>query len=256
MRCGAKKKSWPPYLSRRRHNMLVRNKKTFGIGVVFALSFLLVLLTIFSPIFKGKNGLRFADDSFNRLSKGSSHFIPRVSQAVEKSVGRLFSENITLDTTEGAVATAKIFTAAGAAVDVKETELRIDGDLGTILQSALKDADSMFHNRGDEVSARYGFDEKSAMKAWWTALGKIEKKLKKNKHVEEANVVSEVMRKAIEPGYNFYGVEGEKVADHAGILSGLLVFYVAYTLWWGYAIFYIFNGLGLTMKKAKVKKEA
>jgi hypothetical protein len=240
--------------------MLVRNKKTFGIGVVFALSFLLVLFMIFSPIFKGKNGLRFADDSFNRLSKGSSYFIPKVSQSVEKSVGKRFSENITLDTAEDAVATAKLFTAAGATVDVQETELRVDGDLGILLQSAVKDADSMFHNKGDAVSARYGldekFDEKRVMKTWWTALGKIEKKLKKNKHVEEAKVVSEVMKKAVEPGYNFYGVEGEKVADHAGMLSGLLVFYVAYTMWWGYAIFYIFNGLGLSMKKAKVKKEA
>jgi hypothetical protein len=236
--------------------MLVKNKKTFGIGVVFALSFLLVLIAIFSPIFKEKNGLQFADDSFNRLSKGSSYFIPKVSQEVEKSVGKRFSENITLDTAEEASATARLFTAAGTAVSVQERELRLDGDLGTMLQSALKDADAMFQNKGDAVSARYGFDEKIAMKAWWTALGKIEKKLKKSRHVEEAKVVSDVMKKAVEPGYNFYGVDGEKVADHAGMLSGLLVFYVAYTMWWGYAIFYIFNGLGLSMKKAKVKKEA
>ena len=45
-------------------------------------------------------------------------------------------------------------------------------------------------------------------------------------------------------------------ASIAGMLSGLLVFYVFYTMWWGYAIFYMFEGFGLTMKKAKVKKEA
>ena len=39
--------------------MVVRNKKTFGIGVVFTISFLAVLLLIFSPFFKGKNGLEF-----------------------------------------------------------------------------------------------------------------------------------------------------------------------------------------------------
>jgi capsid portal protein len=64
------------------------------------------------------------------------------------------------------------------------------------------------------------------------------------------------MKKAIEPAYNFYKIDGQKVVDHAGMLSGLLVFYVAYTMWWGYAIFYLFDGFGLTMKKAKVKKEA
>jgi hypothetical protein len=65
-----------------------------------------------------------------------------------------------------------------------------------------------------------------------------------------------VVKKAIEPAYNFYQIDANKVSDHAGMLSGLLVFYVFYTMWWGYAIFYMFEGFGLTMKKAKVKKEA
>jgi hypothetical protein len=26
-------------------------------------------------------------------------------------------------------------------------------------------------------------------------------------------------------------------------------------MWWGYAIFFLFDGIGLSMKKAKVKKE-
>ena len=63
------------------------------------------------------------------------------------------------------------------------------------------------------------------------------------------------MKKAVEPAYNYYGVVAEKVIDKAVIMTGLLVFYVAYTMWWGFAIFYMFDGIGLTMKKAKVKKE-
>jgi hypothetical protein len=35
----------------------------------------------------------------------------------------------------------------------------------------------------------------------------------------------------------------------------LLVFYLVYTLWWGFAIFYLFDGVGLSMKKARVKQE-
>jgi hypothetical protein len=45
------------------------------------------------------------------------------------------------------------------------------------------------------------------------------------------------------------------VVDRAGLMIFLLAFYVFYTMWWGYAIFYLFEGFGLTMKKAKVKKE-
>jgi hypothetical protein len=48
------------------------------------------------------------------------------------------------------------------------------------------------------------------------------------------------------------GIKNKEVK--AGIMTGLLVFYVLYTMWWGFAIFYLFEGVGLTMKKAKIKK--
>ena len=64
-----------------------------------------------------------------------------------------------------------------------------------------------------------------------------------------------VTKKAVETAHNFYGIEAQKVTEKAGLMTGLLVFYVVYTMWWGFAIFYLFEGLGLTMKKAKVKKE-
>jgi hypothetical protein len=38
-------------------------------------------------------------------------------------------------------------------------------------------------------------------------------------------------------------------------MTGLLLFYVMYTMWWGFAIFFLFEGFGLTMKKSKIKKE-
>lgn len=236
--------------------MLVRNKKPFSVGALFAISFLGVLFMIFSPVFGGKNGLQFADDSFNRLAKGSSYFIPKVSKSVEKYVGKNFSATIKVEKPEDVGPTAKLFSTAGAKVETKESELKVEGDLGVVLQSVLRDSESMYKNDGKTVSARYGYDEKKVMKNWWTALGKIEKGFKKEKNVEHAKIISDVSKKAIEPGYNFYKVQGQKVVDHAGMLSGLLIFYVAYTMWWGYAIFYLFEGIGLTMKKAKVKKEA
>jgi hypothetical protein len=62
------------------------------------------------------------------------------------------------------------------------------------------------------------------------------------------------MKKGVEVGYNFYGIEPKKASSKAGILSFALIFYVIYTLWWGYAILYLFHGLGLEMK-ARVKRE-
>ncbi len=236
--------------------MLIKNSKTFNIGALFAITFIGVLIAIFSPLFNGQNGLQFADDSFNKLAKGSSYFIPKVAKSVESFAGKSFASVITLDKAEDADNIAKIFTTAGASVEKNGTALKISGDLGAVLQSALKDADNMYHNNGKAVSERYSMDEKKALQSWWMALSKTEKNLKKDKMLAEAKAISDVMKKGVEPGYNFYQIDANKVSEHAGMMSGLLVFYVFYTMWWGYAIFYLFDGFGLTMKKAKVKKEA
>ncbi|HBH62118.1 MAG TPA: hypothetical protein DDX85_10365 [Nitrospiraceae bacterium] len=236
--------------------MIVKNKKPFAVGMLFAVSFLAVLALIFSPVFNGRNGLVFSDDMFNKLSKGSSYFIPKVARSVESANGKTLSVTINLENAGEVENTKKLFTTAGAAVEIHDTQMNIQGDLGAILQSALKDADAMYNNNGKAVTDRYGYDEKIIMKNWWTALEKASKKLKKEKLVAEAKIIDEVNKKAVEPGYNFYMIEANKVIDHAGMMSGLLIFYVAYTMWWGYAIFYIFDGIGMSMKKAKVKKEA
>ncbi len=236
--------------------MLIKNKKTFSTGVVFAVTFLGVLLLIFSNVFDGKNGLQYSDESFNRLAKGSSYFIPKVTKTAEKYKGQPLSVRVALENPNDAEATRVLFEKAGAAATVAENELQIEGDMGSVLLSALGDADAMYKNEGKAVADRYGYDEKTAMRNWWMALSKIEKSLKKEKKVAEAKAVSDVMKKGVEPAYNFYHVDAQKVADHAGMMTGLLVFYVAYTMWWGFAIYYLFDGIGLTMKKAKVKKEA
>ncbi len=245
--------------------MIIKNKKPFNIGAFFAITFLGVLMTIFSPLFGGKSGLQFADDSFNKLSKGSSYFIPKVAKNNEKFIGKMFTVNIKADKPEDrpgdaekrAQNIAKVFTAAGAAVEVNGAAVKIEGDLGRVIASALRDSDDMFKNDGEKIKARYGVeDEKKMFRQWHNALTKINKEFQKEKKIEESKIVSDALKKAIEPAYNFYKVDGQKVVDHAGMMSGLLVFYVLYTMWWGYAIFYLFEGLGLSMKKAKVKKEA
>lgn len=79
----------------------------------------------------------------------------------------------------------------------------------------------------------------------------LDKQLKKEGKIEEAKIVSDVMKKAVETAHNFYGIEAQKVTDKAGLMTGLLVFYVIYTMWWGFAIYYMFEGIGLSMSKAK-----
>ncbi len=245
--------------------MILRNKKTFSIGMFFATTFFGVFLLVFMPLFGGKNGLQFADDSFNRLSKGSSYFIPKIAEMNQRFMGKPFSVSIKVDKPEDrpgdaekrAENIARVFTASGATAMVSGPEVKLEGDLGKVLASALRDSDDMFKNNGDALKTRYDAeDEKKMFRQWHNALTKITKELQKQKMIDEAKMVSDVTKKAVEPAYNFYTIDGQSVADHAGMMSGLLVFYVAYTMWWGYSIFYLFDGLGLSMKKAKVKKEA
>ena len=246
------------------------SKKSLGVGIALAVSFLVVLLLIFSPIFgEGKNGLVFADDLFNKLSKGSSYFIPKVAKENEKFMGKMFAVNLKMSKSEDkpgdgekrAERAAKLFTVnPGAKAEVMGSELKIEGDLGLVLKAALEDSDVMFKNEGDKIKTKYEAamatdDVKQMFRQWYNVLPQISKEFAKDKKIEESKIVSAVSKKAVETAYNYYGVEAQKVSEKALLMTGLLVFYVIYTMWWGFAIFYIFDGIGLTMSKSKVKKE-
>lgn len=236
--------------------MIIKNKKTFSIGAVLALTFLGILMLIFSPSFGGgKNGLVFSDDMFNKLSKGSSYFIPKVMKNSEKYLNTSIALTVKLDKPEEIEDTMKMLTTAGAVVKNEGSVLQISGNLGSLMSKVLQDADDMYKNDGKKVADRYSVDEKAAMTSWWNLLKVMDKELKKQGKIEDAKIISDVMKKAVEPAYNYYKIEAQQVADKAGIMTGLLVFYVVYTMWWGFAIFYMFDGIGLTMKKAKVKRE-
>jgi hypothetical protein len=235
--------------------MLIRHAKMFNIGALLAVSFLGVLFLIFQPLFDGKTGLEFSDDLFNKLSKGSSNFISQVTKDNEKFMGTNFSVNIKLDKPEQVANALKILTAGGAQAVAKDTQITISGDLGKLLGNIIRDSEEMYKNEGTKVSGRYGFNEMDVMAIWWSILSKTNKELQKDKKVNESSMVTAVLQKAVEPAYNYYGIEAESVTSKAFTMTGLLVFYVLYTMWWGYAIFYLFDGIGLSMKKAKVKKE-
>ncbi len=237
--------------------VLVRNKKTFSMGLALGVSFLVILMLMFSPIFgKGRNGLEYSDDLFNKLAKGSSYFIPDVAKEVVPFQGRDFTASVKVGKPDLAI---KMLMAAGAQVGRDEGKLKVSGDLGKLLTVVLADSDSMYHNRGSEVAGRYGLDGdaggKAALKTWFEIVNRMVVDFQFQKKVNMANVSDQVLKKAIEPAYNFYGEAAESVSSKSLLITALLAFYVLYSMWWGYAIFYMFDGVGLSMKKAKVKKE-
>lgn len=255
--------------------MPVKHGKHLGLGIVLTISFFVVLFLMFSPIFpkstegKPQNGLEWADEMFNRLAKGSSYFIPKVSKSNEKFMGHVFSVTLKMDkpddkpgaAEERAQRASQLFIINKCAnVEVNGSELKIEGDLGKVLSVALRDSETMYHNEGSKLKELYAEamktdDVKQIFRQWYNVLDKMNKQFVKEKKANEAKIVSEVSKKAVEAAYNYYGIMPEKVKDKVGLMVFLLIFYVAYTMWWGFAIFYIFEGLGLSMKKAKEKKE-
>jgi|YNPNPStandDraft_1061719.scaffolds.fasta_scaffold11014_3 hypothetical protein len=234
--------------------MIISEKKDFGKGAVLAASFLVVLGVMFSPVFEGGNAFKAADKLFNSIAKGSSYYMPAVAKEAASFEGTLFEVTIALKAPEMTRHAKTVLARAGAEVTEAAYDLKVRGDLGRLTKTCLEDAEAMFHNQESRVSDRYGIAGKDALVTWWHVLNLTAKDLTRQERFKEAAYLEQVMKKGVEVGYNFFGIEPKKASTKAGILTFALAFYVLYTLWWGYAILYLFHGLGLEMK-ASAKKE-
>ena len=237
--------------------MLITDKKLFAKGALLMLSFIVVFILIFSPIFPGGvNGLHFSDDLFNRLSKGSSCFIPIIAKSVAAFDGKQIAVEVKMKSADEVKTSMLLLEKVGAKGEAKGEVVAVTADLGAMLGKVVADADLLYKDEFDKLNAAYGMDGKVAMKGWWTLLNAMIKPLQKIKQIEEANIVNSVNQKAIEPAYNFAGIPAENILTKIPTVAGLLIFYVIYTMWYGYAIFDMFGGMGLSMSKSKIKKEA
>ncbi|MDP4159209.1 MAG: hypothetical protein Q8911_05510 [Bacillota bacterium] len=232
---------------------MIRNKKSFIIGLVLMISFVLCYVGMMSPNFgNGRNGLNYADDMFNSFSKGSSNFIKESTKIAQSQNGVNINLTIKASSAAEAAKWAKLYTNAGAVVTIKDSSLSINGDFGKILSSVVTDSEFMYNNDGKSVEKRYGYDAREATNNWNNSFKKIDAALKSKSQFKEEAALTKVVQKALEPGYNYYGVEIKKVSDNKGSLAFLLLFYLLYTVWYGFGLFYFFDGLGIsTSSKAK-----
>jgi hypothetical protein len=227
---------------------MIAHKKEFFGGAIMMAVFAVVLIVIFMPIFGGQNGLNYLDNLYNTISKGSAYYIPKVKEEAAKFEGTAVAVTIQMLNPDQTQETAKLLNQAGALVNVSGAELKVSGDLVQILNGCIDDADAMYHNQGEKVSGKYGLDEKRVLFDWWTALKGMGKALEKQKKFKEAKVIDLTVSKAVETSYNYYQVEPKKIGEKIGIVIFSLVFYVIYTLWYGFAIMFMFEGWGMQLK--------
>jgi hypothetical protein len=229
---------------------MIQNKKQFGLGLVLIAAFLVVLFAIFSPLFEGgRNSLDYLDSTFNSISKDSAYYIPAVMEKARKHEGTEVAINLKAADAGQAARMGKLLSSsAGATVTVDAGKLGVSGDFGRILGAVLADADLMFKNEGAAVAAKYGFDERRVLYDWHQALSAMTKDLNRQGKFKEAKMLREVQTKAIEPAYNYYGIQAVPMTSMIWIAMAALIGYVVYTVWYGFAILFLFEGWGIRLK--------
>jgi hypothetical protein len=237
--------------------MLIIHKGKAVAGLLLGVSFFVVLALIFAPVFKGESGLELSDQLFNRLAKGSSYFIPELSSELTKFENQEVAVSVEMESAEQAARARKVLSKVAPDTTAQGAVLSVKGNLGKLLGAALQDCKAMYLNNGDELREEYGMDAKEAILIWDEVLNGTAKVLQRgeNRNIAQSKMILAVVTKGIEPAYNFYGIQPESVSHRAGITAFLLVFYLAYTLWWGFGIYFLFEGFGLAMTKARIKRE-
>lgn len=229
---------------------MITNKAVFFKGIVSMALFLLLLVPLFTPVFNGQTGMEAADDLFNSLSKGSSYYIPIVAEEAPCFEGQQVSAKIKTADAVQSETLVKLFEGAGAAVTVGSEAIEFKGDLGAILNAVILDADDLFNQREAAIESRYGVDNaRAVLYYWYDASKQIQKSFDHENMFEQSLFVKKVSERAIEPAYNFAGIAASKVSERAGITVFLLVFYVFYTIWYGFSIMFILEGLGISVSK-------
>ena len=227
---------------------MIAHKKEFYGGFTLFIAFFVILFIIFSPIFDGKNGMEYLDALYNSISKGSAYYVSKVKEETDTFIGNKVTMALKMKDENQAQQSASLFANAGATTEVSADQLTVTGDLGNILANCLDDSDKMYNNDGVTISNKYGYNERRVLYNWHTALNAADKNLKKQKLFKEAKVVALVIKKVVETSYNYYKIEPQKISDKVGIVIFSLVFYVGYTLWYGFAILFMFEGWGLRLE--------
>jgi len=227
---------------------MIAHPKKFFSGLGLMAGFIVVLILIFSPILQGRNCLEYLDSLYNSISKGSANYIPDLRQELDGLTDVAVDVTLTMANKLQAGQTALLFEKSGVTASVVEGKITVYGSIGKILANCLDDAERMYLNKGQAVNDKYGYSEKAVLFNWWNAFKALDNGLKNQKRFKEAKIVALVKKKAVETAYNYYTIEPQQISDRYGIILLSLVFYVVYTIWYGFAIMFMFEGWGMKLE--------
>ena len=228
---------------------MIHNKKEFTGGIVLLVIFFIVLFAMFQPLFDGHNAMAYLDNLYNSISKGSAYYVDDLKEEAKSVAGYQVKATLKMQSEAQAADAAALLAAAGAAAEAKGKELTVSGDYQAILNACLEDSAKLYNNDGAALKAKYpayaNKDDRQAVYDWNTILSSFDKELKKQEAFDQAKVAFNINSKVVETAYNYYKVVPEKIKDKVGIVIFSLAFYVIYTMWYGFAILFVFEGWGL-----------
>jgi hypothetical protein len=231
---------------------MIANKKEFAGGLALMAGFWIVFAILLSPIFPGQekklNMLDYMDSMYNSISKKSAYYIPEIVKKADKLKGESFSVEIKVEDKKSTPRIATMLRTSGATVEEAEGKLKVSGDLGVVLNGAMADTELAYNNNGEALQARHGADAKQVMFDWHNTLSAIEKSFTKQEKFAQSTTLNKAKTKAVETAYNYYGIEAQSIKDKAVLVVASLVGYVIYTMWFGFAILFMFEGWGLKLE--------
>ncbi|MBU2511927.1 hypothetical protein KJ966_11355 [bacterium] len=223
-----------------------KNKDLF-IGIGLLLGFAAVLTLMFMPLFQGNNLINKIDNLYNNISKGSAYYIPKLKKDAKSFSGQYIRLQLLIDNERLKGDLANLLNVNGIPSQSEDGQLIINADFGQLMGICLDDTDLMYANEGEKVRTRYGIQERRVLYTWWKGMQAIDKFLIKQKKYNESKLVSSIIQKGVEASYNYYGIEAQNIRDRVFMVVFSLMFYVVYTLWFGFAILFLFKGAGLKL---------
>ena len=229
---------------------LVVNRGALARGTLGLAAFSLVLGLGMAPVFDGENGLQYADRFFNRLAKDSSNHIGKARAQAVKATGVKVDIGVNPREVADPAKMVKVLTGSGIeAGTADDGRVRVRGDLGVLMGACLDDAEEGYANRIAELGAKHGMEGEEVLYCWWLVFDGLTRRFVQENQGARANTAKFMTAKVLEPVYNFRGIEAAPIRGNVLPASCLLVFYVLYTLWYGFSIMSVFEGVGVSLKR-------
>jgi hypothetical protein len=92
---------------------MIAKKGEFYSGAGMMAVFVVILIVMFMPVFKGHNGLDYLDSLYNSISKGSAYYIPALQDEAKAYAGSNVKLTLTMQDETQARQTSLLFQKGG-----------------------------------------------------------------------------------------------------------------------------------------------